>query len=122
MKITTVTLLFVLFSIFEICRTVWSVKKETIGIRSAAIWLIMWASIGFFSLFPGLLNAAMRAAQMESRMFFITIISIFVLFALNFGLSSRLEKLQRDIAKAMQEIAMLNYKIDSEKQRKPKEK
>jgi hypothetical protein len=106
----------------EICRTIWRVKRETIGIRSATVWLIMWGGIGFFSLFPGLLNAAMRVAQMENRMFFILILSIFILFALSFGLSSRLEKMQRDLAKVIQELAMLNYKLENRNKDENREK
>ncbi len=112
MKITTITIIFALVAVAEIVRTVIRVKREAIGIRSALVWLLMWAGIGFFSLFPGLLNAAMHLAQMENRMFFIMVVSLFILFAIIFNLNSRLDKIQRNVSKLVQEIAILNYKVE----------
>lgn len=118
MKITPVTLLFVFSSIIALYYTVGRLKKDTIGIRSAVIWFLLWLFIGFFSLFPKLLNAAMRIAQMENRMFFILITAVFILFALAFNLSSRIDHLQRNISRLIQEISILNAKLEKKKQDK----
>lgn len=44
-------------------------------------------------------------------MFFITVIALFILFAIIFNLTTKLEKAQRNVAKLIQEIAIANYKI-----------
>ncbi len=108
MKITPITLIFVFSSAIAVYYTIGRLKKDTIGIRSAVIWFLLWLFIGFFSLFPSLLDAVMRIAQMEDRMFFILITAVFILFALVFNLSSRIDHLQRNISRLIQEIAVLN--------------
>lgn len=111
MKITSITILFFLFSVFEIIRTFMRIKRETLSIRSALVWLAMWGGIGFFSIFPGLLDSVMHLAQMKSRIFFIIIISLFIIFTLLFSFVHRLDKMERSIAKLVQENAMLGYKL-----------
>ncbi len=111
MKLTTITVLFALVAFFEIWRAVIRVRRETMGIRSALVWVFMWSCIGVFSFFPDLLDAAMRLAQMEKRMFFILILAVFVLFAFVFNLVSRMDRLERNMSRLIQEIAMLNYKL-----------
>ena len=113
MKITTLTILFFVVSCFAVWRILLNLKRESIGIRSALIWIIVWLSIGVFGIFPNLLNYAMRAAQMESRIFFILVIAVFILFALVFNLVSRIDTMQRNLSKLVQEISFINAKLDS---------
>lgn len=112
MKITSITLFFTLFSVVAIIFTFKSLKKDTIGIRSALIWFLLWTGIGFFSLFPFLLDSIMHLTQMKNRMFFILISAVFILFAILFNLSSKLDKMQRDSARLVQEIAILQNRIE----------
>jgi hypothetical protein len=112
MKITSITLIFTLLSVLAIFFTLKSLKKDLMGIRSALVWLFLWIGIGFFSLFPSLLNSMMYFAQMESRMFFILVIAVFILFALSFNLSSKMEKMQRTASKLVQEMAIIRKQIE----------
>ena len=112
MKITSTTLLFTLFSVAAITYTFNSLKKDTIGIRSALIWILLCTGIGFFSLCPSLLNSIMRLAQMENRMFFILTSAVFILFALLFNMGSKMEKMQRTSARLVQEIAILQHRLE----------
>ncbi len=112
MKITSVTLFFAIFSLAMIINIALRVKQERTGIRSAMIWFFLWVSIGFFSLFPGLLNWATRFAQMESRIIFILLLAVFVLFAFMFSVTTRLDRMQRNIEKLTQEIALTNFRVD----------
>jgi len=115
MKITAATIILASVSLLAIYISYLRIKSDTIGIRSAVVWVLLWISIGFFSIFPGLLDAAMSIVQMESRMFFILIFSVFILFALLFNLSSRVDAMQRNIAKLIQEIALLNSQLKKDK-------
>jgi hypothetical protein len=112
MKLTSATIVLSSFSLICIVATIWNLKRENLGIRSALVWALLWAAIGYFSLFPGSLDAAMRLAQMGNRMFFISMLAILVLFAFVFGLSSRLDKLDQKLTKLTREIGILAYKID----------
>lgn len=112
MKLTTTTILFFTFSGLQIARTLRQVKHEKIGIRSGIIWIILWASIGVGSLFPSIMDIFMRLAMMENRMFFILIIAVFILYATVFNLVSKIEKAERNVAKLVQEIALLRYQLE----------
>ncbi len=111
MKITSITIFFAIVSLLLICFTLSSLKKEKMGIRSGFVWIIMWLSIGFFSLFPSLLDKAMQLAQMENRMFFILLIAIFILFSLVFNMATRIDKMERNIARLVQTITIKEYEI-----------
>jgi len=108
MKITVLSVLFLVVSCLAMWRIVLNFRREAIGFRSALIWVTLWLGIGVFSIIPGLLNSAMRIAQMESRITFILVIAVFVLFALVFNLASRVDTMHRDLSKLVQEIASLS--------------
>jgi hypothetical protein len=50
----------------------------------------------------------MIITQMESRMFFLLVVAVFILFALLFNLVSRMDTMERNIAKIVREIALIN--------------
>ncbi len=114
MKITSITLFFAVFSLVMILNIGFRVKQEKTGIRSALVWFFLWVFIGFFSLFPELLNWAVKFAQMESRIMFVLLVAVFVLFAFMFSVSTRLDRMQRNIEKLVQEIALINFKVETE--------
>jgi hypothetical protein len=121
MKITTLTVLFFIVSCLALWRTVVNLKRDAIGIRSALIWIGLWLSIGIFSIFPNLLNSLMRMAQMETRIIFILVIAVFILLALIFNLVSRMDTMQRNISKLVQEIGLINSKIEHNPKEEDKE-
>lgn len=113
MKITSATLFFSVFACVMIYVIAGRVKQERTGIRSALIWLFLWFSIGFFSLFPDALNWAMKFAQMESRILFVLLLAVFLLFAFMFSVNTRLDRMQRNFEKLIQEVALINFRIDN---------
>lgn len=115
MKITTASILFALVALVQVVRIVLQVRQDRLGIRSGLIWVLMWGGVGIGSLFPSIMDLLMRFAMMENRMFFILIIAVFVLFALVFDLVSRIEKSERNIAKLVQEIALLRFRLEEAK-------
>ena len=111
MKLTPITILFVLFCVLFIALTVSRFRRDTIGIRAALLWVTLWFFIGLFSLFPSILDWIVRFAQMEVRIFFVLVVAVFMLFALVFNISSRLDKTERNIGKLVQELALLNQSL-----------
>jgi len=114
MKITSISIIFFIIACFSMWRTIVKIKKETIGMRSGILWIVMWAGVGFFSLFPELLDIAVRLAQMKIRIVFILLVTVFILFALVFDYASRMDSMQRNIVKLAREIAIINYKLEKE--------
>lgn len=120
MKITSITLFFAVFSLCMIVNIALRVKQERTGIRSALIWFFLWGFIGFFSLFPELLDWATKFAQMESRIIFVLLFAVFVLFAFMFSVTTRLDRMQRNIEKLTQEIALTNFRRDMDNRKEKK--
>ncbi|MCP4020439.1 MAG: DUF2304 domain-containing protein [Desulfobacteraceae bacterium] len=112
MKITPISLFIVFAAICMIGYILNRLKNERTGIRAALVWMFLWGCAGFFSLFPGLLNWATRFAHMENRIIFVLLVAVFILFALLFNISTKMEKMQRNIEKLVQEIALTNYKVE----------
>ena len=108
MKITSITIFFALVACLSIWRILSNIKGERIGIRSGMVWVGLWLCIGFFALFPDLLDKLMVIAQMENRMFFLLVVAVFILFALLFNVVSRIDRMQRNISKIVREIAIIN--------------
>lgn len=112
MKITPVSVFLVVFSVCMIMLILSQIKRETIGLRSALVWLCLMTGIGFFSLFPNSLNWIIRFSQMEERILFVLLAAVFVLLAFVFNLSTKYDRMQRNWAKTVQELALLTYRID----------
>jgi hypothetical protein len=121
MKITTITVIFFLTSMFAIWLSIRKFRKETMSIRSAVVWISMWTAIGVCSIFPSILDFFMSLGQMGNRMFFILLMAVFFLLLLIFDLSSKLEKVQRDSTLLVQELTILRYKLDNALEKDKKE-
>src|SRR6056297_1508117 len=112
MKLTPFGILFAVIATLAIIYVLQRLRRDAIGIRAAVTWLLLWLAIGFFSLFPTFLDTMMQLAQMENRVLFILLTAVLILFALVFNLSSRLDHQQRDIARLVQELSILNARLD----------
>ncbi|HDQ41911.1 MAG TPA: DUF2304 domain-containing protein [Desulfonatronum sp.] len=111
MKITLVTVAFFLLSMAAIWHTVQQLRRDQVGIRYAVMWISMWLVIGVTSLFPDLLNILAQAAGMH-RIFFIIIITLFLLIALIFNLMSRINTLEVRQARLVRALSLLQHRID----------
>lgn len=112
MKLTVMSIMISLISVLEISRTLLKVKNDRVGIRTAGVWTFMWFAICLASLFPGILDRFMHMAQMYDRMFFVLVLAVFILFALVFELSTKLDKMQRDMGRIVQEISLERFNHD----------
>lgn len=112
MKITPLTIFFAVFAVFMIIGILSRIKRETIGLGSAMTWLCLMAGIGFFSLFPGLLDWFIRFSHMKERMMFVLLTAVFILLALIFNLSAKFDRMRRNWAKTVQELALINYRLE----------
>ena len=111
MKITAFTVLICLFAVISLVSLLQRVRRDVLGFRSALIWAVLWLSIAVFSVFPDLLNELMEAAEMENRLFFLLVIAVLVLSALVFNLTSRVDRLSRDVGLTVRELAIATHRI-----------
>jgi hypothetical protein len=119
MKITPLTIIICIFASVGLVRLLQRVARDGIALRSASIWIITWTSLALFSIFPDLLNELVAAAGMENRLFFVLIIAVMALTAIVFNLTSRMDRLNRDIGLVIRELAIANYRVDKMKPDSP---
>ena len=119
MKITPITILLSLGALFFLYLTIKSALRNKIGVRTACLWLVMWLSVAFFSIFPSMLDGLMSAAGMMQRVFFILIVAVIALLAMVFHLMSKLDQLKHDLARTIQEVSLLSYKIEQAERFQP---
>jgi len=102
--------LILILSLFAILRTIKLFRRDVLTIRLLLLWISIWISIGFFALFPSLLDFLRQYINMGDRPFFITTGAIIVLFVFIFYISSTVSSAKKQIVKLTREIAVLNYK------------
>lgn len=112
MKITPLTIIICMFAVFSLVRLLRRLARDGMALRSSLVWIITWLSLAVFSIFPDLLNEIVAAAGMENRLFFLLTIAVLVLAALLFNLTSRFDRMHRDIGLAIRELAIANFRID----------
>jgi hypothetical protein len=112
MKITAFTVIICIFAIVSLVRLLQHAARDGIALRSALIWITTWTSLAVFSIFPDLLDELVAAAGMENRLLFVLIIAVMALTAIVFHLSSRMDRMNRDIGLVIRELAIANYRVD----------
>jgi hypothetical protein len=112
MKITAFTVLISIFAIMSLASLLRQFGHNKLGIRSTFIWALMWLSIAVFSIFPDVLDDLMEAAGMGNRLFFVLVAAVLALLALVFNLTSRVDRLARDLGLALRELAIATHRIE----------
>ena len=100
-----------IFALAAIVRTVQVFRRDKLSTRLFLMWVFIWSSIGFFALFPFLLDKVMEFANMGDRLFFITTAAVLILYMIMFYVTAKQSKVNRKISKLAQEIAILNYNL-----------
>jgi hypothetical protein len=113
MKITAFTVIICVFASIGLFRVLQRVARDGMALRSALVWIVTWLCLAVFSIFPDLLNEMVAAAGMENRLFFVLIIAVMALGALVFNLTSRIDRMHRDVGLVLRELAIANYRIDT---------
>jgi hypothetical protein len=112
MTLTPLTVLIVAFALFEIVRVLLRISQDRMGIRSGLVWAVAWLAVGSVAIFPDLLNWVLEISQMQNRLLFALVLAVLFLLALVFGLTSRLERAERAMWRAHQELAIANARLD----------
>ena len=102
-----------IFAVFAIVITIRTFRKNRLSTRLFLMWLFIWSAIGFFALFPSLLDALMQVVNIGYRPFFLSTGAILILYVIIFYISSNVSSTNRKISKLVQEIAILNHKLEN---------
>ncbi len=110
--IKTAFIIIFLVGILAILRIWYLFKNEKTTIKNAIFWTLLWIIVGIGILVPNSIDLAMKIFRMENRLFFISIFGILFLLIIVYSLSISQKKTERIMAKLVQEMAILNYKLD----------
>jgi len=106
MRITVIRMLVFLASCVSIWFTLRKFKENTLGFRSMLVWVILFFAIAVSSIFPEVPDSVSPIMGMKNRMFFVLLVGMLVLYALLFNVTSRLDKIERNIRKLVQDRAL----------------
>ena len=110
--IKTAFIIIFLVGILAILRIWYLFKNEKTTIKNAIFWTVLWIIVGIGILVPNSIDLAMKIFRMENRLFFISIFGMLILLIIVYNLSISQKRSERIVAKLVQEIAILNYKLD----------
>jgi hypothetical protein len=111
MTLTPLTLIILALSVFEVGRVLVRISQDRMGIRSGLVWISAWLVVGSVAVFPDLLNWVLEVSQMQHRLLFALVVAVLFLLALVFSLASRLERVERAMWRAHQELAITNARV-----------
>ena len=94
-------------------------RMNKLSTRVFFIWLTIWIGIGFFSLFPSLLDTFMDLVSMKGRAIFLSVSAIVLICVILFYITADISRMESKISKLTREIAILNYKLDNALTHKP---
>ena len=106
MRITAIRILVFVASCLSVWFAVRKLRKDSLGVRSTAIWIGLFSAIAIASVFPEMFNYIEPLTGMKNRMFLVLLVGILILYAMLFNITSRIEKLERNIRKLVQERAI----------------
>ena len=111
MKLTPLTIGIFIVSLFAIAWLIAKLRRDNVSIRFACTWIVMWVFIGIGVTVPSILDNFMEIAQFSQRFYFGTTSAIFLLFAVVFHLTYRLEQSERKVAQTIQALAIADYRV-----------
>lgn len=109
--LTPFTVFVLALAAVEIARVVSRMSRDRLGIRSGLIWILAWAAVGIVAMFPGFLNWPLEISQMQNRFLFGLVLAVLFLLSLQLGLNSRLDRVDRAMRRAHQELAIARYRL-----------
>ncbi len=104
--------LITILSIIAIYFTFNLYRKNQLSTRMLFLWMVLWVSMGIFSVFPGWLDYIRAIIEMKNRLAFLFVFSIVMLFVMSFYFSSKLDMAQNKIMKLTQELSLLRYELE----------
>ena len=114
MSFTPISLAIAMFSVGAIVLTLRSIGRDKIGIRSGLIWVGLWLAIAAVALVPDTLDILLAASGMQNRVLFAMLAAILVLFAVLFAQSTRIQAMERDIARLTRHLALTRFRQEAE--------
>lgn len=110
MRIVNVVVL--LISLGAVVHTARLFAKDRAAIRTTVMWIVIWSAIGVFGMFPDLIDVLMVQASMQNRLFFVLMVAVLILYAMQLRQSSENADHARRINRVAQNLALLRYDVE----------
>jgi hypothetical protein len=90
-------------------RAVLQLRSGEVGLRASLLWIVLWTGVALVALFPALIDLALSLTGWQSRMNIALVAAVVVLFALVSHLTWKIERLQREVGRHVQALALHDY-------------
>ena len=105
-----IQILAIFISLFAISRILLQIKNSRIALGSGIFWLLLWLSVIYFVVFPGLLGYMANITGVGRGVDLVIYLSILSLFYLIYRAYVKIDHTEREITKLVREIAIINRK------------
>ncbi|WP_373031373.1 DUF2304 family protein [Sulfurovum sp.] len=111
MKVASVLLVLAMFIlVFKMYS--W-VKSGRMSFTQSIFWLFVWASMGFFSIYPQYADLIMNMFSMKRREFFIIFTALFVVYFKVFNVHGDQLDNSRKIRDLYQALSIVSFQLDT---------
>lgn len=108
-------ILIIVFSFLAIGAIFLRRKKDGLGVRGTAFWILFWLGVDVVILFPNSTTVLANKLGIGRGADFIVYISILMIFLLLFRLNVKIEGLNRHLTKVARKVALDDHKNDQKK-------
>jgi hypothetical protein len=105
-------LILLVFSVLMIFFTIWERHRGRLSKGGVVVWLFIWLLIVVFTAYPPLYEFATVFLQVGLPVHLVTIVAIFILFLLVHRLYVKINELDRNLTRVVQQIALHNVKAE----------
>ncbi|MAG60567.1 hypothetical protein CL619_02155 [archaeon] len=104
------------FSLFMLYITFTQFKRGDLTSKDFGLWGIVWVVLGFFIIFPQILDAVAGRISVQGPLQFLILMSIAFLFIVSFSIYQKMRKQERKINSLISALALKkeNQEIDLE--------
>lgn len=101
-----IQILLIIFSIFALSRVLYRYKKSGISGRETILWAIFWCIVIVVSLIPDVTSKIANFLGVGRGADLVVYVSLIILFFLLFKIFARLYRIEKDISKIIEHIAI----------------
>ncbi|MBD3209158.1 DUF2304 family protein [Candidatus Woesearchaeota archaeon] len=103
-------IIIILFSIFALSRLILRRRDRAVPLGELIFWSIIWLGAIAIALFPELVASVANKTGFSSAIDLVIIVTVLVLFYLQFRLYVKVEQQQQDITRLVRQIALQRKK------------
>ena len=111
MSLNPLNLAMSLVAIVIMTTTVHRLRRRDVSLRASLLWLVVWLGVIVTALFPVWVDVIIALTGWGVRVNVILVLAVVALIASMTQLHARLERIERNVARNVQEMALHDYRL-----------